>query len=78
MSYSIIVNAKRKLVSTQSLGYEDVVKMAGMKSMYGPTIAYRSLNRCGQLMSGVLAPLGSVAVTDGMIFLVSEKKEALQ
>ena len=72
-SVTIIVNGRRKTVTSKVLTFDEVVALAYNDPPTGPnvviTVTYRRGDR--QRPEGTLVPGESVRVTDGMIFNVT-------
>ena len=71
--YHIIVNGQQKNVTTKTVSYEEIVKLAFPDPITGPNIIYTVGYEDGphQNPSGSLMPGGTVKVKDGMIFDVT-------
>jgi len=71
--YTIIVNGQQKTVTTKTVSYEEIVKLAFPAPITGPNIIYTVGYEDGphQNPSGSLMPGGKVKVKDGMIFDVT-------
>lgn len=71
--YHIIVNAQKKTVTTKTVTYEEIVKLAFPDPITGPNIIYTVGYEDGphHNPSGSLMPGGKVKVKDGMIFDVT-------
>jgi hypothetical protein len=71
--YHIIVNGQQKTVTTKTVSYEEIVKLAFPDPITGPKIIYTVGYEDGphHNPSGSLMPGGKVKVKDGMIFDVT-------
>jgi len=71
--YHIIVNGQQKTVTTKTVSYEEIVKLALPDPITGTKIIYTVGYEDGphQNPSGSLIPGGKVKVKDGMIFDVT-------
>lgn len=71
--YYIIVNGQQKSVTTKTVSYEEIVRLAFPDPITGPNIIYTVGYEDGphQNPSGSLMPGGKVKVKDGMIFDVT-------
>jgi hypothetical protein len=71
--YHIIVNGQQKTVTTKTVSYEEIVKLAFPDPITGPNIIYTVGYEDGphHNPSGSLMPGGKVKVKDGMIFDVT-------
>jgi hypothetical protein len=72
-AYDIIVNGQQKTVTTKTVSYEEIVKLAFPDPITGPNIIYTVGYEDGphHNPSGSLMPGGKVKVKDGMIFDVT-------
>ena len=71
--YHIIVNGQQKAVTTKTVSYEEIVRLAFPNLITGPNIIYTVGYEDGphHNPSGSLMPGGKVKVKDGMIFDVT-------
>ena len=72
-TYTIYVNGQAKTVTTKTVTYEQIVKLAFPNPVTGPNIIYTVGYEDGphKNPSGSLMPGGKVYVKDGMIFDVT-------
>lgn len=70
----VIVNTRRKEVSSGRLCFQEIVRLAFPDAAFGPDILYTVTYRAGprEDPSGDLAEGGCVGVKDGMIFNVKQ------